>query len=196
MVKAAPTFDPETDRTALSRTGEVVSLSDYSEIYRFIQPDTVGAVALAGDLRPLSVACFAEVERPGLPTGSVEPSDEYFQDGSQWHLHNYGQAGIPGEGNGTPGADIAAIQAWLMSTGSSESVIAIFDGGFDDLHEDLTGKVIPPPISDEGHGTGEWEWHGRSSAGCAAANTNDVAGTGTAGQFGSAANLRGRVGTR
>lgn len=180
LVKAAPSFNPATDRTAVSRTGEIVLLSDYSETYYLIQPDTLDATDLADDLRALSVTVFAAGEILGTPTDSVEPTDEYFQDGTQWHLHNYGQTS-PIDGAGTAGADIAATQAWLISTGSPAGIIAIFDGGFDDTHEDLSGKVIPPPISDVGHGTGQWEWHGRSSAGCAAANTNDPDGTGTAG---------------
>jgi subtilisin family serine protease len=53
----------------------------------------------------------------------VFPNDEYFP--HQWHLHNTGQSG------GTPGADVRAPEAWEITTGDANIVIALIDTGVD-----------------------------------------------------------------
>lgn|GEM_PF-1118996 len=65
----------------------------------------------------------------------VFPNDEYFP--LQWHLHNTGQSG------GTPGADIRATEAWEITTGDPNIVIAVFDTGVDSNHPDLISNLIP-----------------------------------------------------
>ena len=52
----------------------------------------------------------------------VFPNDEYFS--NQWHLYNTGQSG------GIPGADIHAPEAWKITTGDPNIVVAVFDSGF------------------------------------------------------------------
>ena len=68
---------------------------------------------------------------------SIVPDDPYF--GSQWGLHNTGQMvnGVIG----TPGADISIIDAWNITTGSSQVIIAILDDGIDYNHPDLSGNI-------------------------------------------------------
>lgn len=91
------------------------------------------------------------------------PNDPRF--GELWGLHN------TGEGGGTAGADIHALDAWMMQTGSSSTLVAVIDTGVDYTHEDLAanmwinplgGKDIhgydyynhnPDPMDDHGHGT-------------------------------------------
>jgi len=68
-------------------------------------------------------------------TPSIVPNDEYFP--MQWHLHNTGQSG------GTPGADIRATQAWEITTGDPNIVIAVFDTGVDSNHPDLIDNLMP-----------------------------------------------------
>ena len=67
-------------------------------------------------------------------TPGVFPNDEYFP--LQWHLHNTGQSG------GTPGADIRATEAWEITTGDPNIVVAIFDTGVDSNHPDLIGNLV------------------------------------------------------
>jgi len=57
------------------------------------------------------------------------PNDPLF--GQQWSMNNTGQTG------GTADADIDAVEAWDLGTGSSEYVVAIVDGGGQTTHVDL-----------------------------------------------------------
>lgn len=83
--------------------------------------------ASAGTLRIASAG--EEAERTG-----VFPSDEYFP--MQWHLYNTGQSG------GTPGADIRAPEAWEITTGDPNIVIAVVGTGVDTHHPDLIGNCV------------------------------------------------------
>src|SRR3989338_401325 len=67
------------------------------------------------------------VETLGVPNDASFPS--------QWNLQNTGQNG------GTPGADIKAVEAWDITTGSSDVVVAVIDTGIDYNHEDLAANI-------------------------------------------------------
>jgi len=67
------------------------------------------------------------------------PNDPLFP--QQWGLSNTGQGG------GTPGADIHAPQAWDITTGSSNVVVAVIDTGIDYTHPDLAANVWSAPTS-------------------------------------------------
>ena len=62
------------------------------------------------------------------------PNDPEFS--SQWGLYNTGQTG------GTPGADIHAPEAWDLTTGSKDIVIAVIDTGVDYTHPDLVSNMF------------------------------------------------------
>ncbi|RUO30942.1 peptidase S8 [Aliidiomarina sedimenti] len=72
------------------------------------------------------------------------PNDPNF--GNLWGLHNTGQAG------GTPDADISAVEAWDITTGSSDIVIGVIDSGVDYTHPDLAANMWQNPgeICDNG----------------------------------------------
>ena len=79
------------------------------------------------------------------------PNDPMF--GSLWGLHNTGQTG------GTPDADIDAPEAWDITTGSEEIVVASIDTGVDYNHEDLKdnmwmnpGEIPSNGVDDDGNG--------------------------------------------
>jgi subtilisin family serine protease len=61
------------------------------------------------------------------------PSDPSFFD--QWGLFNFGQSG------GTYGADIDAVYAWNVTTGSRAVVVAVIDSGIDYGHPDLSANM-------------------------------------------------------
>ena len=62
------------------------------------------------------------------------PDDTRF--GEQWGLHNIGQSG------GTPNADIDAVAAWDITTGSSDVIVAVIDSGVDYNHLDLSANMF------------------------------------------------------
>src|SRR5262249_32071450 len=65
------------------------------------------------------------------------PNDPAFP--QLWGLQNTGQVvgGVPG----TPGADIHAVPAWDVSTGSTSNVVGVVDTGIDYNHSDLAANV-------------------------------------------------------
>lgn len=64
----------------------------------------------------------------------IVANDTFFRD--QWALWNTGQYAY-----GTPGADIKATEAWEVSIGSPEIIIAILDSGIDYTHNDLVWNI-------------------------------------------------------
>ena len=71
------------------------------------------------------------------------PNDPRF--GELWGLQNKGQTiqGSPGKA----GADISAVPAWDISTGSRANVVAIIDTGIDYTHPDLAANVWSAPAA-------------------------------------------------
>jgi subtilisin family serine protease len=67
-------------------------------------------------------------------TSGFIPNDEYFP--YQWHLHNTGQFG------GTPDADINAPEAWEITAGDPNIVIAVIDIGVESNHPDLVNNLV------------------------------------------------------
>jgi subtilisin family serine protease len=73
------------------------------------------------------------------------PNDTYFHD--LWNMHNTGQPILfpyppfSGPTAAIPGADIHALEAWGITTGSSDVVIGLVDTGIDVNHEDLAANV-------------------------------------------------------
>jgi len=63
------------------------------------------------------------------------PNDTYFSP-NQWALNNTGEYA-----GGTPDADIDAPEAWDITTGSSNIIIAVTDTGIDYNHPDLHGNI-------------------------------------------------------
>lgn len=84
------------------------------------------------------------------------PDDPKFD--QLWGLHNTGQTDPAGV-MGSPDADIDAPEAWAMTTGSPNIVVAVIDTGIDYKHEDLaanmwvnTGEIPANAIDDDKNG--------------------------------------------
>ena len=106
---------------------------------------------------------FAYVEPDYIVHATVAPTDSKFVDGTLWGLRNYGQSG------GKSGTDIAATNAWNLTTGSTNVIVAVIDSGIRYTHRDLTNQMwrnptngtfginaitgTSNPMDDNGHGT-------------------------------------------
>ncbi len=101
------------------------------------------------------------------------PNDPLYSD--QWDMNNTGQTG------GTPGADMHMEEAWDISTGSSDIVVAIIDEGVDVDHPDLVANMVagfdavtadPTPGGIPGNAN-SGDGHGTCCAGIVAASGNN-----------------------
>ncbi len=72
------------------------------------------------------------------------PDDTQFD--SLWGLHNVGQTG------GTFDADIDAPEAWEVTTGSGNTIVAVIDTGIDYTHPDLAANIWVNPGEIAGDG--------------------------------------------
>jgi subtilisin family serine protease len=80
------------------------------------------------------------------------PNDEYFH--NQFFLHNTGQP----IDNGTSGmldADVDAPEAWEITKGNPDIVIAIHDGGVSLNHPDIQGNIWTNPNEGAGDANGD-----------------------------------------
>lgn len=85
-------------------------------------------------------------------SAQIAPPND-FEFGQQWGLHNTGQTG------GQPGADIGALGAWSVTTGSSNILVAIIDTGMDYFHPDLSPNVWSNTREIPGNGKDD-DWNG------------------------------------
>lgn len=96
------------------------------------------------------------------------PNDPLFP--LQWHLNN-------------TGADVDAPEAWDLTKGDEEIIVAIIDDGVETTHEDFAGKVLPgvDVVNDtDNPNPRSGDNHGTSVAGLAVAN-QDNSGIGISG---------------
>ena len=84
-------------------------------------------------------------ERDFLAHAYTMPNDPYVVAGNEWHL-----------------AKIQAFQAWDVTVGATNVIIAVLDSGINAIHPDLAGRIVQgydfvngdtDPTDDYGHGT-------------------------------------------
>ena len=78
---------------------------------------------------------FKYVELNYASTANVKVKDAAFVDGTLWGLENLGV------NNGTMDADMDVEQAWDVSTGTAETIVAVFDSGVRLTHNDLIDQL-------------------------------------------------------
>ncbi|HXG93672.1 MAG TPA: S8 family serine peptidase [Blastocatellia bacterium] len=83
-----------------------------------------------------------------ITLGTVIPNDPQFFD--QWPLRNV--VAFVGEYPSTPAADIKATEAWDITTGSAEVIVAVTDTGIDQTHPDLARNIYTNPREIPGNG--------------------------------------------
>ena len=84
---------------------------------------------------------YEYVEPDYIRTISATPNDSAFTNGTLWALHNFGQS------NGVAGADIGAMSAWDITTGSTNVIVAVVDTGIRYTHQDLTNQMWHDPAA-------------------------------------------------
>ncbi|MHC4219037.1 MAG: S8 family serine peptidase [Planctomycetota bacterium] len=149
-----------------------IGLDRYYRVETPVGADTPGLVA---ELRRLSVRIErAELDGIGGLAGAI-PDDPGF--GVQWGLLNGGQeiGGVAG----LTGADINITEAWPITTGNPDLVLAVLDAGMDN-HQELTGRMVPgrnvAADPDDNDTSDVCISHGTHVAGIAAANADNTVG--------------------
>jgi len=139
-------------------------------------------ILVANDLLKLPFVSAAE---PNMVTSAdIEPNDPYFNGTSpatyshQWVLNNTGQT----PPTGTNDADIDAPEAWDISTGNADVIIAILDSGIPILNgalshtdlDDANKMLLGEDFTDEEDNSVKDKYgHGTHVAGIAAAESNN-----------------------
>ena len=108
------------------RSGELISIPDWSQVIKIRLANLVPIDSILNDLSNQSFVEYAE--EPIQSYIMIEPNDNMFKRGNKWAFEQ-----------------INADDAWEFTKGSSKIVVAIHDqftNSIDDnLHEDLKGKV-------------------------------------------------------
>ena len=89
---------------------------------------------------------FEYVEPNFVRSIGLAPTDAAFANGTLWGLHNFGQFG------GTPGVDINATNAWDVTVGSTNVIVAVVDSGIRYTHQDLAAQMWVNPDEIPGNG--------------------------------------------
>jgi len=125
-------------------------------------PDGLEAEAVQ-ELSELEGVAFVELNHFGQAGGG--PNDTHFP--RQWHLQNLG-------GAGKAGADIEALTAWDIETGSVLVKVAVLDTGIDFNHTEFAGRLQSGYdfVDEDADPTADHN-HGILVTGLLAANTNN-----------------------
>jgi subtilisin family serine protease len=89
---------------------------------------------------------FEFVEPDYVLHAHSSPTDSAFTSGILWGLRNDGASG------GVPGADIQAADAWDITTGSTNVIVAVLDTGIRFTHHDLAAQMWRNPGETPGNG--------------------------------------------
>jgi subtilisin family serine protease len=106
-----------------------------------IRSNTMSTEELVKTLSQTPGVLYAEYN--WIQRTQLTPNDTNF--GQLWGLNNTGQ--VVGGQAGIAGADIEAVQAWDVSTGSSSIVVGVIDTGVDYNHPDLAANIWSAPAA-------------------------------------------------
>jgi len=116
---------------------EVVKKNPHVEqqyLLRVTEESELNALEMANRYQESGIVVFAHPNFLVHMEYNYIPIDTNFSD--QWHLHN------TGSGTMTVDADIDAVEAWDITRGDPDIVIAVIDGGFEITHPDLDDNFV------------------------------------------------------
>ena len=160
VVKLNPTVSEDALSVRLKELGYGFGGRVVDGYYLVALPDAgVSSVPRAIDRLSSERAFVAYAEPDYLAWAETTPDDASF--GEQWSFENTGQGG------GTPDADVDATEAWDLTTGDTNVIVAVLDTGIDYEHEDLapqawfnsaeSGPFSTNALDDDGNGyTNDW----------------------------------------
>jgi subtilisin family serine protease len=124
--------DTQIANTNQGINAQVIRYFAFIDVYHLKFPEDISVNAALQHFRGNPLVTYA------VPNGLYYldvtlPDDPRFNE--MWGLHNVGQEG------GTPDADIDAPEAWEITKGSDDVVIAVIDSGVDLSHEDIAGNI-------------------------------------------------------
>ncbi len=148
------------------------------------------AKALADRIAQLrATGQFELVEPDYVRKISLLPADTFFQDGTLWALRNLGQLG------GVRGADLGVTNAWDITVGSTNVIVAVLDTGIRYTHLDLAaqmwhnpGEVAGDGMDNDANGYVDDYFGANTLIGNGDPNDDNGHGTHVAGTIGAAAN--------
>lgn len=108
------------------------AVSDFSQIPGIDIVEPIRKIQRAGGK-------MVKVDKKLLSSGPAETATAPFNDPDlykQWHYHNDGSLS-----DSKAGADINLFDAWKVTAGNPEVIVAVVDGGIDVEHEDLSDNV-------------------------------------------------------
>jgi subtilisin family serine protease len=128
--------DDDRERLLERFDGQVIERK--AEFWKFWvnDPREDAPLLIANELSRESIVKYAEPNAVQTMTFHQLPQNEP-QFGNQWTLQNTGQNG------GTVGADVNALGAWAITTGSPNVRIVVHDTGVDVNHPDLSANMGP-----------------------------------------------------
>ncbi|MCS6774463.1 MAG: S8 family peptidase [Anaerolineae bacterium] len=140
-------------------------------VFKLTVPEGTNIFAMISEYQSHPAVAYAEPNLIFHATNLPIPNDPEFN--AQWGLHNTGQTG------GTPDADIDAPEAWQITMGSPDTLIAVLDTGVNYNHPDLQGQVrtdIDKDFVNNDNDAMDDHGHGTFCAGIISAKTNNAAG--------------------
>lgn len=147
-------FKPETDKSAITSLKadfklETIKRFKRIAVHHLKLPENVAVKKMIDMLKKSPLVEYSEPNY--IRYLNTVPNDP--RSSELWGMHNEGQTG------GTVDADIDAPEAWDISTGNSNVVVAVIDSGMDLNHEDLAANLWTNPgeipgngVDDDGNG--------------------------------------------
>lgn len=174
----------------LFKVHEKVKLDEFSQTYVF-EPDEETSDNVFEISSKFSLTQFAEFSQPNfirsgmlLELSSFHQHKSYIPDDSlihyMWHLNNTG-SNIPEGIQGIPGCDMRMFEAWNITRGNPNVIIAITDTGIDTNHVDLipnlTDRRLWYDAIDNDQQPYDEYYHGTGVSGCSSAKGDNQIGT-------------------